>query len=65
MGEYKLIYDGSAIFVVNDTDVPGRQPVRRFETEVDALMWVAEQGLRDGAEGTADRINGRSRSSLE
>ena len=50
MAEYKLVFDGFAIFVVDVTGIPGRQPVRRFETEVAALMWIAEGGLHDGAE---------------
>jgi hypothetical protein len=49
MGEYKVILDGIAAFVVEITCANGSRSVRRFPTEAAALMWIAEQGAIDAA----------------
>ena len=49
MADYKLILDGLATFVVDITSTSGHQSMRRFSTEAEALMWIAEQEFRDAA----------------
>jgi hypothetical protein len=52
MAEYKLLLNGIAAFVVEITEVDGSRSERRFPTEADALMWIAEQGPIDDATET-------------
>ena len=60
---YKLVFDGLAAFVVDITSTSGHQSVRRFPTEVAALMWIAEQEFRDAAADTAEKGADRNQSS--
>ena len=46
---YRLVLDGLAAFVVDVTSTSGSRSMRRFPTEAAALMWIAEQELRDAA----------------
>ena len=49
MGDYRLVLDGLAAFVVDITSTSGNRSMRRFPTEAAALMWIAEQGFHDAA----------------
>jgi hypothetical protein len=55
MADYRLVLDGLAAFVVDITSTSGRQSMRRFSTEAEALMWIAEQEFRDAAAETVQR----------
>ena len=52
MADYKLVLDGLAAFAVNITSTGGHQSIRRFSTEAEALMWIAEQEFRDATAET-------------
>jgi hypothetical protein len=47
MADYRLVLDGLAVFVVDITSTNGRRSMRRFPTEAEALMWIAQQEFRD------------------
>jgi hypothetical protein len=47
MADYKLILDGARGFGVEVTARDGFRSIRGFPTEVDALLWIAEQAARD------------------
>jgi hypothetical protein len=49
MGDYRLVLDGLAAFVVDITSTSGNRSMRRFPTEAAALMWIAEQEFCDAA----------------
>jgi hypothetical protein len=47
MADYKVILDGLRGFGVEVTALDGFRSVRGFPTEVDALLWIAEQATLD------------------
>jgi hypothetical protein len=63
MADYKLVLDGLAAFVVDITSTSGSRSMRRFSTEAEALMWVAEQEFLDAAGRSVKEINGNQSSS--
>ena len=59
MADYKLILDGSRAFGVEVTAPDGFRSVRGFPTEIDALLWIAEQAARD-ADAAVARVRERA-----
>ena len=57
MVEYKLLLNGIAAFVVEITQVDGSRSERRFPTEAEALLWIAEQGPIDDAAETEEAVS--------
>ena len=47
MADYKVILDALRGFGVEVTTLDGFRSVRGFPTEIDALLWIAEQAARD------------------
>jgi hypothetical protein len=63
MADYKLVLDGLATFVVDITSIGGHQSMRRFSTEAEALMWIAEQEFRAATgESIVREVNGNQSS---
>jgi hypothetical protein len=52
MTDYKILLNGIAAFVVEITQADGARSERRFPTEADALMWIAEQEAIDATAET-------------
>jgi hypothetical protein len=51
MADYKLILDGLSSFGVEVTAADGFRSVRGFPTEAAALLWIAEQTVREANAG--------------
>ncbi len=62
MADYKLVLDGLATFVVDITSTGGHQSMRRFSTEAEALMWIAEQEFRAATGESVKEVNGNQSS---
>jgi hypothetical protein len=62
VSEYKLVLDGLATFVVDITSTGGHQSMRRFSTEAEALMWIAEQEFLDAAGESVKEVSGNQSS---
>jgi hypothetical protein len=58
MADYKLILDSSAAFVVDIATTSGHQSMRRFSTEAEAFLWIAEKEFHEAAVESVNRANG-------